>query len=205
LPTPSLIDRLTERAGELAQLHHQAEDARIQAQWQLVAAAVRRVVPNATALRLEGDDTEQGLRLGLLQVLVDGESAKVDAARWRQLEDTLEQLLLLIAELEAPEVIAGEQDHNLPDLTYLPGDGELLTLPLLGEGEQLRIYAPNRAEGDLGHMLIVDALGVTVQVRQRNDEDVYVHVDDGQTSVPPPGATTLVVEVRSAGEQEHRL
>jgi hypothetical protein len=133
MPTLSLIDQLTERAGELARLHHQAEDARIEAQWQLVAAEVRQVVPEATALRLEGYETEQGLRLSLLQVLVDGEPAKLDVATWRQLEDTLDQLLLLIAELEAPEVIDGEQDHDLPDLTHLPGGGTPLTLPLPGD------------------------------------------------------------------------
>jgi hypothetical protein len=53
-------------------------------------------------------------------------------------------------------------------------------------------------------MLVLDALGVSLSVRQRAD-GLYVHVDDGEASTPPVGVADLLVEVRNAGESGHSL
>jgi hypothetical protein len=111
--------------------------------------------------------------------------------------------LLLIAEVDAPELLDGEHDHDLPDPAHLPGSGLLLTLPILDVGE-LRVFAPHPDDGDLGRMLVLDALGVSLSVRQRAD-GLYVHVDDGEASTPPVGVADLLVEVRNAGESGHSL
>jgi hypothetical protein len=145
-------------------------------------------------------------------VLVDGEPVNPQTpdakaiwqAKLHQLEENLDQPLLYVAELDEESVAVGEQDQDLPETANLPGDGLLLTLPLLGDGE-LRIFEPDRAEGDRGRMWVLDVHGVALRIRQRAD-GLYVHVDDSDgASRPPAGVTDLLVEVRNAGEQEHRL
>jgi hypothetical protein len=52
--------RLGGRTEDLRRLIADAHNTQITLQWQLVAALVRQVVPEATGVRLEGHVTEQG-------------------------------------------------------------------------------------------------------------------------------------------------
>jgi hypothetical protein len=103
LATPSLTMRLAERTAELERLVASATSALIALRWQHVAVEVRRFVPEATGLRLLGAETEQGLRLHLKEVLVDGEPVAVDPDRFAELGDALDQSGSLPA-------IAGHED-----------------------------------------------------------------------------------------------
>jgi hypothetical protein len=199
----TLAQRLGDRTEDLRRLTADVHNAQIELQWQLVATEIRQVVPEATGVRLEGYETEQGMRYSLVDVLVDGEPASVSVTRLGPLENALEQPLLYIAELDEDSVVVGEQDEDLPEVADVPGSGLLLTVPLLDAGE-LRVFEPDPAEGDLGRMWVLDVLGVSLLVRQRPD-GVYVHVDDGDATTPPEGADALLVEVRNAGESEHTL
>jgi hypothetical protein len=80
------------------------------------------------------------------------------------------------------------------------GDFQPATLPL-ADGE-LRVFAPDTSQGDLGPMYVLDVLGITVLLRQRAD-GVYVHLDGDATS--DAVSSTLLVEVNNGGEQEHSL
>jgi hypothetical protein len=195
--TPSLVQRLSDRTGDLDRILADGGGAMIELMWQLIAAEVRQVVPEATGLRLDGNDTEDGLRLSLDEVLIDGQPASVEKARFGQLQAALDGPLLYLAEHEAEEVLRDQQDRDLPVL-ILPGNGLLFALPLLDDGE-LRVFAPDPAEGDLGRMWVLDVLGVLVLIRQRAD-GLYVHVDADATSQPV--STVLLVEVNNGGEQE---
>lgn len=62
---------------------------------------------------------------------------------------------------------------------------------------ELRVWEPNPAEGDLGRMYVLEALGATLLVRERQD-GTYVHVEDEGVIRAP-----LLVEVNNGGEQVH--
>jgi hypothetical protein len=197
--------RLAERAQELFTLVADATDELIALHWQLVALDVRSVVPEATGLRCYGERNEDWLpRLHLREVLVDGQPVELDDDHLTRLEDLLDdsESLMEIAEREDEGIILGLHDHDLPMVNA--EDGLRLVVPLL-EGAEARLFAPDPEEGDPGPMYVLDALGVAVRVRQRPDGDVFVHVDDSDQTQAPAGATTLLVEVRTAGEQEHPL
>jgi hypothetical protein len=202
--TETLAGRLAERTEELRRLLDDTTDVLIALHWQQVAADVRQFVPEATGLRLLGTQTEQGLRLNLDEVLVNGEPAVLDDERFAELENLLDQgdSLLAIAEREDEGVTFGLRDHDLPS-PGVPGEGLLLTVPLLGEGE-LRCYAPNPEEGDPGGVFVLDVLGVAVLIRQRATGALAVHVDQKGASPRPVDAEVLLVE-DYGGARRYRL
>jgi hypothetical protein len=200
-----LTRRLAERDDELSLLEDVVGDARMATIWQLVAAEVRQVVPAATGVRLVGERAKDGVRLDLLGVLVDGREVPVDGDCFDGLEEAVSQPLRYVARHEAPELLLGVRDHELPNLANLPGDGLLLTLPLLDQGQQLRIYAPDPDEGDLSRMLVLDAFGVVLHVRRLDATDLKVQVDTGQSSPPLAGVTHLAVGVQHRRERRYRL
>lgn len=67
---------------------------------------------------------------------------------------------------------------------------------------QLREWPPNRDEGDVGVMYVLDVLGLNIIVRER-DDSIYVHVDgDSVTEATRPGLA-IAVEVNNGGEAIH--
>ena len=62
---------------------------------------------------------------------------------------------------------------------------------------EVRIYPQAPGTDDASDMYVLDALGVTVLIRQRTDGSTYVHVDDdGMDAFKGP----LVYEIRNNGE-----
>lgn len=67
-------------------------------------------------------------------------------------------------------------------------------------GCELRVWEPDAAQNDRGRMYVLDALGVTLLVRERED-GTYVHVDDDGDTHPFTGP--LLVEVNNGGEHAY--
>lgn len=67
---------------------------------------------------------------------------------------------------------------------------------LLADG-QLRVFAAD--DGDRGPMYVLDVLGVSALIRER-DGDVYVHIEtQDTTSEPPDRAIGVTYEVNNGG------
>jgi hypothetical protein len=95
---------------------------------------------------------------------------------------------------EEPFAVTGIDDVR----THTPGtpNPDPTRVELFGAAVQM--YPPDRAEGDLGPMYVLDALGVSVLVRERHG-DVYVHVDD-DSATERPGDKPLTYEVNNSGQ-----
>lgn len=67
----------------------------------------------------------------------------------------------------------------------------------------LREWMPNREEGDVGVMYVLDVLGLNIIVHE-NEDVVYVHIDsnDAVTEASRPGLS-IAVEVNNSGETIH--
>ncbi len=168
--------------------------------WQLLAALVRQVVPDATGVRLYGDYTENGMRLSLVAVLGDGEPVRsMDPGPFDQLSDELSDSLLWIAEHEDDSALHGEHSYELPPPR--PLDSAMVASITLPDG-QLRVWERDAGQNDLGRMYVLDVHGVNVQVWQRS-HGLYVHV--GGDADSQPVSTVLLIEVNDGGESEHSL
>lgn len=77
----------------------------------------------------------------------------------------------------------------------------MTTRSSIDEDASVQIFPPDAEAGDLGPMYVLDALGVSLLVRQRAD-GVYVHIDRDAESAPPAGTDDLplIVEVNNGGE-----
>jgi hypothetical protein len=199
-PTAAAVKTLVDQAAAAEQRLNQAINALTEQHWGIAAALTRQVAPDAAALRLDGDDTEDGLRLSLVAVLDRrGRPVSIDVGRLNRLREALFTSLLWIAEHEDPQLLFGPHDHDLPDPTP-PGTAMAATMPL-ADGE-LRVYEPDPAQGDLSRRYVLDVLGVAMLVHHRPD-GLYAHLDGDAVSrqVSP----VLLVEVNNAGEQAHSL
>lgn len=66
-----------------------------------------------------------------------------------------------------------------------------------GLGAELRVWEPNVHENDLGRMYVLEALGASAVIRERED-GTYVHIEDEGVIRKP-----LLVEVNNGGEQDY--
>lgn len=73
-----------------------------------------------------------------------------------------------------------------------------ISVLLLPDGD-LRQFPPNADADDLGVMYVLDVLGVTLLVRER-DGDVYVHVDTADSTSVRPGGKPVTYEINNSGE-----
>jgi hypothetical protein len=192
----TLVDRIAERELALGC----ATNDLTERYWQLVAALVRQVVPDATGVRLYGDYTENGMRLSLATVLRDGEPVRsMDPGPFDQLSEDLSDSLLWLAEHEDDSALHGEHSYDLPAPT--PAESAMVASITLPEG-QLRVWERDAGQNELGRMYVLDVHGVNVQVWQRS-HGLYVHV--GGDADSQPVSTVLLVEVNDGGESEHSL
>ncbi|SRR6266540_1702081 len=197
---PPIVKALIDRATEQEQALRCATTGLLELHWCLVAALVREAVPDASGVRLHGDYTKNGMRLSLVAVLRDGETVPpMDPGRFDRLSDELFDSLLWIAEHQDDSALHGEHDYDLP--VSWPPESAMVTSITLPDGE-LRVWQPNAAQNDLGRMYVLDVLGVSVLVRQR-DDGLYVHIDgDADSRQVSP---VLLVAVNNGDESEHSL
>jgi hypothetical protein len=197
---PPIVQMLVDQVAEREQALGCATDDLTELYWQLVAAQVRQVVPDATGVRLYGDYTENGMRLSLVAALRDGEPVRpIDPGSFDQLSEELSDSLLWIAEHEDASALHGEHSYDLPAPT--PPESAMVASITLPEG-QLRVWERDAGQNDLGRMYVLDVHGVNVQVWQRSD-GLYVHV--GGDADSQPVSTVLLVEVNDSSESEHSL
>src|SRR6266487_1908798 len=192
----TLVDQIAEREQALGC----ATNDLTERYWQLVAALVRQVVPDATGVRLCGDYTKNGMRLSPVTVLRDGEPVQpMDPGRFDQLSEDLFDSLLWIAEHEDDSMLHGEHSYDLPAPS--PPEPAIMATITLPDG-QLRVWERDAGQNDLGRMYVLDVHGVNVQVWQRS-HGLYVHV--GGDADSQPVSTVLLIEVNDGGESEHSL
>jgi hypothetical protein len=197
---PPIVQSLIDRAAESEQALGCATNDLTRLHWQLAAALIREVVSDATGVRLHGDYTKHGMRLSLVAVLRDGQPVPpMNPGRFDQLGDELSDSLLWIAEHEDASALHREHDYDLA--TPTPPEPAMVATISLPDG-QLRIWEPDTADNDLGHLYVLGVLGVDVQVWQRSD-GLCVHVggDADSRQVSP----VLLVGVNNEEESEHSL
>lgn len=68
----------------------------------------------------------------------------------------------------------------------------------LPDGEVI-VWEPDVDEGDLGRMYVLDVLGISVLVRER-DGDVYVHVETTDALSDRPGDKPVAYEINNDGD-----
>jgi hypothetical protein len=197
---PPVVQTLVDLIAEQEQALARATNDLTERYWQLLAALVRQVTPDATGVRLHGDYTEHGLRLSLVAVLREGEPVRpMDLGRFDQLSEDLSDSLLWIAEHEDEAALYGAHRYELP--APLSAETAIVTSIALPDG-QLWAWERGAGQNDLGRMYVLDVHGVNVQVWQRAD-GLSVHV--GGDADSQPVSRVLLVEVNDSGESEHRL
>ncbi len=142
----TLVDQIAEREQALGC----ATNDLTERYWQLVAALVRQVVPDATGVRLCGDYTKNGMRLSPVTVLRDGEPVQpMDPGRFDQLSEDLFDSLLWIAEHEDDSMLHGEHSYDLPAPS--PPEPAIMATITLPDG-QLRVWERDAGQNDLGRI-----------------------------------------------------
>jgi hypothetical protein len=200
MSTPTIVRTLVDQIAEREQALGRATNDLNERHWQLVAALVRQVVPDATGVRLHGDYTEHGMRLCLVTVLRDDEPVQpMDPGRFDQLSEDLFDSLLWIAEHEDDAALHGEHSYHLSAPS--PPESAMVASITLPDG-QLRVWERDAGQNELGRMYVLDVHGINIQVWQRSD-GLYVHL--GGDADSQPVSTVLWVEVNDGGESEHSL
>lgn len=103
------------------------------------------------------------------------------------------------------EIDSGDAAALTDAITFvLNGLEPTRTSPPEAYRHDVRVFPPDPTAGDLGPMFVLDALGVSALVRQRED-GMYVHIDRDAATEAPAGTEgqPLIVEVNNGGENTY--